>query len=611
MNADDRTRRAFDDLGRRAEHVDPHLALRRLSRSERTATPRRWVWALAGAAVVVAVVGGVAFLDLLPGTPDDDRQFVDTTTSTTTPTSTTVPVTVSTTTTGPTTTTTETVTEITRFRVNTALVAADVNDPFLNVRRSPGSSSPIVAKLPPTYSGVRWLGDAETATDGGTWYLVELLDPAPIFDLAEPLHGGNPVGFVNAAYIEQLPEGISVTRSDLPPCSGGTDYAGGSGGDAHISSLEVADMGNDCTRIVVGFSTGQSSFAWEDVPDHLGPVVGLPTWTQVQSPYPSIVGFPTTTSVWSQATDVDDVYVVRSPDGTLDLVSMVPAEDVLIRQLPDRGALVIDLRGGARSTPPAGANVALMRDVTVAGMLDVTGIARPFEANLEIEIRNAQGAQVEAVYSGSSFFGTIRTGRYAVQTNDWTEAWGRFSVRAEGLPTGDYTLLLGGQGGPDPARWLEVPFTITEAGEEPTIPSTEANDIARRFLAFALGSSDTPPFADTVELRLGDQIAVTRTRAQLTDHPSWVIDSEGFNAWSGPFDILRFVADQPNVRISEGQIRHCASPAIDWWPGAELVRPQINLEPVGIDSCIQWYAVTLRVNEAGVIQEVILDLWEP
>ncbi len=88
-----------------------------------------------------------------------------------------------------------------------------------------------------------------------------------------------------------------------------------------------------------------------------------------------------------------------------------------------------------------------------------------------------------------------------------------------------------------------------------------------------------------------------------------MIDAEVFNAWSGPFDLLEPLRTRPHVRVTEGSIAHCAAPPIDWWPGESP--EQVNLEPVGIDSCLEWYAVSLRVDGSGRISEVVLDLWEP
>ncbi|HEY5685015.1 MAG TPA: hypothetical protein VIY70_06555, partial [Acidimicrobiia bacterium] len=179
------------------------------------------------------------------------------------------------------------------------------------------------------------------------------------------------------------------------------------------------------------------------------------------------------------------------------------------------------------------------------------------------------------------------------------------------LAEGSYTLVLNPDGGSDRPRTLDIPFTVAEAGDAVSVPSADANRIALDVVAFAQGSTLPPALAETVLLRLGNQETLTRTGTDLADRANWVIDAADFEGFAGPFDPLGVIAARPEVTVSEGPIPHCAAPPIDWWPGADLARPQINLEPVGIDSCIQWYAVVLRVNASGEIQEIILDLFGP
>ena len=500
-----------------------------------------------------------------------------------------------------------------RYRVNAAMVAADTVDPYLNVRHRPGTSNDIKAKLPPTYAGIRWTGESQQSEDGQTWYMVELLDPIAV-NLLEPLHGGVPAGWVNSTYLEELPEGVRVTSEELPPCSGAGEFGSeGGNSDTHVSSLEIAEIGPGCTRVVLGFSTGQASYGFEDVPSGTRPAGSLPRWYESQGPYPMIINLPDTITVWPGATDAEGVYVVRERDGSLSLRVMHPANTTYIHSLPDKGLIVVDLRVTAQSSPAAGNNVVLNFPPMIAdGAISVTGFARPFEATLGISIEDAAGDLVEAVYSGSPFRGTTRDHRYGVETNDWAETWGSFAVEARGLSPGEYTLLLSANDGSDLDAALRIPFVIETESEDPTVPSDDANRIGLSVVSSAMTSGQMDlPLADTVTIRLGNSVTVTRSAAELADRANWVVEAEHFNGYSGPFDVLGVIAARPNVRISEGPIQHCAGPPMDWWPGALLVRPQINIEPIGIDSCLQWNSISLLVNETGVIQQVILDLWEP
>lgn len=94
---------------------------------------------------------------------------------------------------------------VTLERVNLALVEPThrvvnvASDDTLNVRRAPGASERIYARLAPTYSGIRATGNVTIVDDGGEWWEVELLDPVRLFDLQEPLHGGPIAGWVNSA----------------------------------------------------------------------------------------------------------------------------------------------------------------------------------------------------------------------------------------------------------------------------------------------------------------------------------------------------------------------------------------------------------------------------
>jgi hypothetical protein len=37
----------------------------------------------------------------------------------------------------------------------------------------------------------------------------------------------------------------------------------------------------------------------------------------------------------------------------------------------------------------------------------------------------------------------------------------------------------------------------------------------------------------------------------------------------------------------------------------------LTIQPAGVSSCLEWYAVSVFLNDAGPIERVMLDLWEP
>ncbi|MDH3303081.1 MAG: Gmad2 immunoglobulin-like domain-containing protein [Acidimicrobiia bacterium] len=503
-----------------------------------------------------------------------------------------------------------------RFRVDTAKVAADTSDPFLNVRRAPDAGAELLAKLPPTYRGVVLTGESATADDGATWFQVRLIDPVRV-NLGEPLHGGQPVGWVNAAFLIPLEDGLAVGTDEVPACAFLPEESGtfgGLAGSGYVYALESRTFGDDCLRVVVTLSAGSNPFLWEEVPAGTGPAGALPD-AFVSSSGGNGVTLElgdNIASAWPSATETDDgVYIARSTDGTVDLVTPVPVGRVGVTPLADSGILVIDMEV-AGDAPQTGRFVALTDQPAVgAGTVTVTGLARPFEANLGVSIVDDDGQPVAALYSGSAALGTLRSTEYGVQTTDWTEAWGRFAVTAADLQPGSYTMLLDGEGGVETPTRTAVPFTITEPPTSSTgEPDADDQAAAQALVRFAQGGPVTDlGLAAEVTLGLGLDHQETFTRAQLANRDNWVIDVDEFDGFVGPFDILERLADG-RVTFSSGPIPHCAGPPLDW-PTEWDALSQVNIEPVGVDSCIAWYGVSLFRNNNGEVEVVVLDLYGP
>ncbi len=605
MRPDDRIRAAYRNLAARAaREADVEAGLTLVVRGRR----RRMVPALAAAAAVVALVGGVAlFASSPPPTPDEAAGPGTPSVATPPP----APETVTTfgeeTTPPPTTTVSP---EATLLRVDTERVAADAEDPFLDLHVEPDPTSPIVAELAPSYTGIRWRGDAAIAPDGSVWYEVELEDPVAVDpDVLDGRYVEAVGGWVDSAFLIPLPEGVPVTAAELPPCDGDSDaWRTGPATPMHVSSLRVASVAEGCTRVVVGFSTGEAASTWSEVAPGTVPAATPAGWREVQSPWPLIVDLPDVTSAWPTAAGDSGVYLVRQPDRSLSLVVTHPTDEVWIRSV--RGLMVIDLGDAARPQPPNGASVALVREPMVrAGGVEAVGIARPFEAMLSTWVENTDGVPVEAVFSGSPLLGTRRTDVYTIPTIDWVEVWAPFAVRVDGLAPGDYRLVF--DPGGDGSATFRVPFTVRRSGTPPPVPSDQANEVARRIIAFA-GGGEPPPLAEEVILRLADQTTVTRPAAVLTDRSGWVIDAPGFAGRDGPFDLLAGLRDRPNVTVGEERVGvRCGGQPTDWWPTETLARTPIVLEPVGIDSCLEWYSVSVLVDGSGAVTEFVLDLSEP
>ncbi len=633
MNPDERLRAAFRDLSERAARdVNPSLGrptvdpMTQLDH-RRARGPRRPVLAIAAAAVVTA--GAVAAIGLTRGDDGTGLETGPAETSTDdtsnrgsdgSPATTADPATTGTADGAPPTGDGE-VSPRERRRVATALVVADTDDPFLNVRLDPEPGADLLAKLPATYTGLIATGQTETAADGGRWIEVELVHPVAVTTVERDT-GRPPSGWVNAAFTEPLPESLPVTLAEVPACAGGFEpiETGAGLADGHVYGLDAGRVTDDCLRVVVTFGAGRAPFEWYELPGSIGPAAGLPDVVVTMSGgQGASLDLGAVSSAWPTATDDEQVYVVRSVDRSLDLVTPRHVDGVTVTGLPDRGVAVIDLELGDGSPPPSGAGVVLTSPVTTgAGSVAVRGIARPFEATLGVSIEDPSGAAVEAVYSGSDFLGTAATTEYGVGTTDWAEAWGTFAVRADGLAAGRYTLVLTAQGGADDPDTLRVPFTIDDDPDGdasvPALPSATDQAAAQALVDFARGGSggsiDGVPLADDVTLLLGAEPYATASPGQLAEREAWTADAEsGFGGFAGPFNPLDQL-EQPNLRFTTGPIPHCAGPPVAWPAELDGLR-QVNVEPVGIDSCIAWFGVHLFLDDDDRIAAVALDLFGP
>ena len=149
------------------------------------------------------------------------------------------------------------------------------------------------------------------------------------------------------------------------------------------------------------------------------------------------------------------------------------------------------------------------------------------------------------------------------------------------------------------------------------------------FVAFATDPSDetwaSVPFADRVQLGLGERLLETHTAHELRDPVAWFLDVDHFRGRVGrpgmfsSLAVLRpmivFQTTDPPVRVNgleygEGSHRRCASPPRPP-PRAVLGLRRLSIQPQEPASCLRWFAVDVFVDESGDIRAVTLDLWEP
>jgi hypothetical protein len=135
--------------------------------------------------------------------------------------------------------------------------------------------------------------------------------------------------------------------------------------------------------------------------------------------------------------------------------------------------------------------------------------------------------------------------------------------------------------------------------------------IADDFIAWARShDSRVPALADSVRLILGPEAHTEVVLDDPHDRSTWVLPVEDFRAYVGPFNPLNSLAGPQNVTVRMGPHQTCAAPA-PAVPADLAPLRQIAIEASDIDSCLSWFSIDLFVNDAGLIEAVIFDLYEP
>lgn len=171
-----------------------------------------------------------------------------------------------------------------------------------------------------------------------------------------------------------------------------------------------------------------------------------------------------------------------------------------------------------------------------------------------------------------------------------------------------------------PGSSAEPPDEVT-AGDGATPADVE---LVAWLLAFAAdpsaASAELGRFAaDGVRLGLADVVSDPVPIVELGDRARWALDAEAFRGYAGPFSALETLAQWrtnaggPPVEelvVAVGEHPHCASGPVPPPNEVEDLR-RVSIQPVGIDSCIQWWTVDLFVTDDGRIAAVTLDRFEP
>ena len=491
-------------------------------------------------------------------------------------------------------------------------------DDTLNLRRAPGADEALDARLAPTYSGVRPTGNTTIVDDGGEWWEVELLDPVRLFDLQEPLHGARVIGWVNSAFLEPYDPAFSA----VPACSGDgpidslTPVANQDEAD-HIFQIRQYDMGGGCLRVVVTFGTDFDDSGIAPRYDFIGtdmrPTGNVPPveveWVQNTT----VIKLDGIDYAWATESsnvfgevrnDQDlDAFSVRRADRSIDVFIPVIGWPQGVTTNPETGQLIVDILETTSDSRPHtdnGIHVIGEPVFTAGGVVEFMGLARPFEATVGVLI--SQG-------------GELVIDDFAMST-DYLEAWGLFRYRVVGLdPALPATVTINQDSETEPVGVtfeLEADVNADGPTGDQLINQSDL-DVTDALAGFARG--EVPfgalSFTDDVVLGLNTVEQITVNGSDLASDSTWIIAREEFDGLVGPFDVLGLLRRDNDIsQVNVGPRSHCAGPPLDfgpeWSEGRHLV-----IEPTGIDSCLQWYAVNLLVNDAGVIEAVTLDLWGP
>lgn len=324
-----------------------------------------------------------------------------------------------------------------------AVTGVDADD-TLNARSGAGTDFDVVFELEPDATGVLRTGNDATTTDGAVW-----------FEIFAPTSGtGIETGWVNSAFL------IETAVSDTRPClfNGpqdhyiGLDWTNPDGSDdsdaAVISNIETYRFGG-CLRTVIEFSDGWS---YED--GGANRVTTLPTDIVVTRDNPPAIDFGrsiTGAEVADARFDEDRgqlTFVSMGADRQLDGLIYGPTTTMTATFDNTNGTMIIDIADIRLSTDAdptefdrVGENVRPFFDqsgVVLTGLASstdeqrwtFTGLARPFEATMGVQVRSTSGSPVDVDWIGGVVDGARADN--GVMTTTWSEAWGQF----------DFTITL-------------------------------------------------------------------------------------------------------------------------------------------------------------------------
>ena len=163
----------------------------------------------------------------------------------------------------------------------------------------------------------------------------------------------------------------------------------------------------------------------------------------------------------------------------------------------------------------------------------------------------------------------------------------------------------------------EIHLTADDVTGSPpgsTDPTTGERDLGFLLADYAAGGEgiyDELPLGDDVLMALGPQVLARRQPSELFRRSAWALNSTDFAGRVGPFNLLDLVPSPSRIVVGP----HARCGGIEALPSPpELAGyTRIGILPAdgSVDSCLDWSAVDVFVDDEGVIRGLSLHLSEP
>jgi hypothetical protein len=304
------------------------------------------------------------------------------------------------------------------------------SDDVLNVRSGPGVENNVVFTLPPGFEGAVTFGEPMQLAAGGVW--TQVFNPRS--------DDADESGWVNQAFLEP------IDGADNRSClfNGPQDHYIGLDSDTSdiartesdatvVRSVETYRFGR-CIRTVLELGTefdfGEGSPLASGFPPDVTFTRGSPSTISFGE---SIIGANGVTARLIEGDRTSTVALSVNEDRQIVATFWMPTDLTFVHWDEANARIVLDVMDFGTDDPQFGYSAPLFvddgliitRTIVENERFTIHGLARPFEAVLGLQLRNADGP-VEAEFIGTFDDGAPNISSTAVQTTGWTEAWGEF-----------------------------------------------------------------------------------------------------------------------------------------------------------------------------------------